>query len=131
MNWFDFCQCIVMYKIEANVKKNYLIIQLVGFFSIEKIKEAAQKTKNEADKLKPGFIIINDISKFKPVTPESTVYIKQAQQYLFIKGAKKVIRVVENYIANLQFNRTKKEVKADYEVLEVASLEEAMKLIED
>ncbi len=126
----NFCMRLSMFKIEANTQQNYLIMQLEGFFNSEEIIEAAQKTKDEVDKLKPGFIIINDISKFKPVNQDSTIYIKDAQKYVFMKGAKKVIRVVESVISNLQFNRTKKAAQADYDVFEVSSMEEALKMIE-
>jgi hypothetical protein len=118
-----------MYKIQANTEKNYLLIELKGFFNEEETKNAAFLAVEEGKKLKPGFTIINNISEFKPVIQESVKYLSEAQTAIFQMGAKRAVRVVGNVLAKAQFNRVQKEANVGYEVVEVRTVEEAMKFI--
>jgi len=119
-----------MYEVTANADKNYMILILKGFMKDEEVREAAAKVLSEADKLTPGFTVINDISELKPTTPSAAEEIKKAQAVLFKKGIGRVIRIVgKSVIASMQFSRTQKEAKASYEAVEVSTMEEALKLL--
>ena len=118
-----------MYKIDVDETKNCLVIVLDGFMSEEEVSEAARKTREAVDRLKPGFSVINDISKFKPTGAESAKEIKAAQAFVASHGVGKVIRVVDSTLAKMQFSRTQREAAAGYEVLEARSIDEAYGLV--
>jgi len=119
-----------MYDIKADVIKNCLFITLKGFFQPDEAKVAADKVISEAEKLGTGFTIINDISEFKPASEEAAAHIKRAQGAVAQKGVKKVIRIVgASVLGKFQFSRTQKEVHAGYESFEVATMEDALKLL--
>lgn len=119
-----------MYDIRADVKRHCLLITLRGFLQPDEAKEAADKVISEAEKLATGFTIVNDISEFKPASEEAAAHIKRAQGAMAAKGAKKVIRIVgASVLGKHQFNRTQKEAQAGYESIEVATMDDALKLL--
>jgi len=113
-----------MYKIEADQAKNLLILHLEGFMTDEELKRGAEDVISEVDKLKPGFVVINDISKMKPASQVGAEEIKKAQIHVVKKGVSKIIRITDNPISKMQFNRTGKE--AGYIAEEAKSIEEAI-----
>lgn len=121
------------YAIRADISKNRLYITLKGFFPEDLTGEVADKTVAEATKLKPGFVIINDISQTKPTTGRGAEQITRVQEFLRQRGAKRVIRIVDpkNVLARVQFERTSKDAGYDIPVDVVGSLEEAHRLLGD
>ncbi|WP_109829636.1 hypothetical protein [Reichenbachiella versicolor] len=117
-----------MYLIKADEQKNLLVIQLEGFLTNKELTEAAQKAKSEMAKLTQGFTVINDISKMKPASPEGAEEIKAAQAEAFKIGVGKIVRVVENPISKMQFNRLTN--SAGYTAVEVKSIQEAYEIVE-
>ena len=113
-----------MYKIEADQSKNLLILHLEGFMSDDELKRGADDVIKEVDKLKEGFVVINDISKMKPASQVGAGYIKNAQVHVVQKGVSKIIRITDNPISKMQFSRTGKE--AGYIAEEAKSIEEAL-----
>ncbi len=95
--------------------------------SDEELETGSDLTISEAKKLKKGFVIINDISKMKPASPQGTEYIKKAQKFVIQNGAAKIIRVTDNPVVKMQFERT--ESSAGYEAIEVKTFEEALALV--
>ncbi|PIB33995.1 hypothetical protein BFP72_00380 [Reichenbachiella sp. 5M10] len=116
-----------MYEIAADVDRNILLLRLEGFLTDDEIAAGVTLVMSEVKKLKSGFVVINDISKLKPASPQGTEDIKKAQKYVIDLGASKIIRVTENPISKMQFNRTG--VAAGYEAMEVETLEAAYALI--
>jgi hypothetical protein len=116
-----------MFEIKADSKLNLLVLRLEGFMTDDQLKQASDKCIAEAGKLKPGFTVINDISQMKPASPTGAEHIKRAQTSVIGKGVGKIIRVTENQISKMQFNRTSKEV--GYNAVEVTSLDEAYRLV--
>ncbi len=80
-----------------------------------------------ADSLTPGFTIINDISEFCPASNIVVDEIGKAQSYVNKKGVGKTIRIVGNVLSKNQLKNTQQRVGAQYSVIEVESLEEALK----
>ena len=122
------------YRINANVLKNRLYVTLQGFFTDDEVHEASERTIAEIKNLRPGFDVINDISKFKPATPAGAEDIKRSQIFAKERGAKRIFRVVgkdmvASAIATIQFSRTSH--TAGYEADIVATVEEAEKLLGD
>ncbi|UXP33859.1 hypothetical protein N6H18_07860 [Reichenbachiella agarivorans] len=116
-----------MYEIKADIQKNILILRLEGYMSDEEIKAGVELTISEAKKLKSGYTVINDITKMKPASPLGTEEIKRAQAFVVSNGAAKIIRIVDNPISKMQFNRTS--TAAGYHALEAKTVEDALKLV--
>ncbi|MEZ4526806.1 MAG: hypothetical protein R2941_12870 [Desulfobacterales bacterium] len=118
-----------MFEIRANASKNYLYIFLDGYLSDEEVRKAIAPAKQEAEKLSPGFTIINNIIKYKPASPKSPEAIARTQKYLHEKGAGRVIRITgENSLGLHQWRRGQIAGGAGFDVIEVESVEEAKKL---
>jgi cell division ATPase FtsA len=112
------------YKVWADIPLNRLYIVLEGFMPLDMLKAAADKVIAEGDKLKPGFHVINDISRMATTSPEGADHIKRAQAHLKEIGVARVIRILlqENTVTKMQFDRTSKEF---YQANVASSLEEA------
>ena len=116
--------------VRADVVKNRLYLTLVGFFSDEEMKQGSDQVIEFINKLKPGFNIINDISKFKPATPKGAEELKRAQQAAVEAGVRRTIRVIGSEgIAQMQFARKGKESGLEADV--AASVEDAEKMLDD
>lgn len=118
-----------MHTIKADLSKNLLVLSLEGFMNDQEIRETSTEVINEAKKLKPGFSVINDISKMKPATQTGVEDITKAQAAVLKMGVGKVIRIVDNPVSKMQFQRTAKLASADYQVAEVSDMDEAMRMI--
>lgn len=116
-----------MFEIKADPKLNLLVLRLEGFMSDDQLKQASDKCVAEAGRLRAGFTVINDISQMKPASPTGAEHIKRAQASVISKGVGKIIRVTQDQISRMQFNRTSREV--GYHAVEVNSLEEAYQLL--
>jgi hypothetical protein len=118
-----------MYKIIAQPEKNLIIMQFEGFMKDDLIVEAVDAFKEAVNKMSPGFSVINDVSKFKPVSQKGTEVIQETQKYAIRKGMKRTVRVSSNEIVRNQWRRKSNENGLN--VLEAKSLEEALILIEE
>ncbi len=118
-----------MYIVRADSSTNRLYITLKGFLSESEARDAADAIILETTRLAPGFVVLVDITEFKPEAGSVTVHIKRAQLAAYQAGAKKVIRIVNNVISEMQFRRLQHEVGAQYETIEVSSVEEAEQLL--
>jgi len=118
-----------MHNIYSDLQKNCLVLKLDGFMDFDEGKITLEEVKKNADKLKPGFTVINDITNFKATDARTSEMIKSAQFYVFEKKPGKVIRIVGNVLSKVQFSRTQKEIHADYEAIEVKTFEEAIALL--
>ncbi len=121
-----------MYKIAVNPRKNRLYITLKGFLHEEEMKEAFDETIIALTQLTPEFSVITDISEFKPASPEAAGYIRQAQATASQHGAKTIVRVVKKgrITGAIQFRRLQREAGAQYEVIEVDSLEKSESMLD-
>lgn len=116
-----------MYQITADLTKNCLFIRLEGTIDPE-LDRIVEFTLAETRKLQPGFTVINDISRMKAASQEGVEKIKLAQAELLKMGPEKIIRITENPITKMQFDRTGKSL--GYTALEVKTMEEALVLAE-
>lgn len=82
------------YEIRADATSNTLYITLSGTLTAEEIQDAADETITAAKRLDEGFAVINDISEFRPPSPEAAKPIKEAQAELVELGVGDVVRVV-------------------------------------
>jgi hypothetical protein len=120
-----------MYNVRADQSKNRLYITLVGFFTIEETKKCSQDIIEAIKKLKPGYDIINDISQFKPSTPDVAKEIERVQAHFTATGVRRGLRVVgASALTGMQFNRTAKSAGYDASSNNVATLEEAEAILD-
>ena len=112
---------------KSDLAANRVYVTLRGFSNDQEMKEHVDRVSAEVRKLKPGFVMISDISQMKPATPTGTAMLQDIMQLYKKQGIARIIRIVgEDVIAKGQFNRVSREVgiPVDY----VKSLAEAEKL---
>ncbi|TQQ82699.1 hypothetical protein EGH24_04420 [Halonotius terrestris] len=85
-----------MFEISADRATNRLYIDITGNVDREEMEDAADKTLSEAEKLRDGFDIINDLSGFQPPSPEAAEPIKVAQGELQEMGLSRTVRVIDD-----------------------------------
>lgn len=116
-----------MNQVQIDLEKNLLIIVHEG--SCNNIHEGNDNIiVSNARSLKPGFTIINDISKMRAASEDTLELIQKTQLELKKLSPSRVIRVVENPIPKMQLARTDKQ--AGYTAIEVKSMEEAMSIVD-
>lgn len=120
-----------MFEVHINMAKNRLYITLKGFMSDEEVRDAANEVIKNADKLRPGFDVVNDLSEMKVATQDGAKEIARAQHYLAGKGVNRVIRVVVNSVTKTQFNRTGKAAGYSKDADTASSVEEADKMLDE
>ncbi len=112
---------------KADIAANRVYVTLRGFSSDEEMQDHVSRVATEVRKLKPGFVMISDISQMKPATPNGTKMLQDIMQLYRKQGIARIIRIVgEDVIAKGQFNRLARE--AGIEVHYVTSREQAEKL---
>ena len=113
--------------VKADTTANRVYVTLRGFSSDEEMQSHVSRVASEVRKLKPGFVMISDISNMKPATPNGTKMLQDIMQLYRKQGIARIIRIVgEDVIAKGQFNRIAKD--AGIEVHYVTSHAEAEKL---
>lgn len=115
--------------IRADVSRNRLYLVLGGFFQDDEVKQASDKCIAEATRLKPGFGVVNDISEFKPATPQGAEEIKRSQVFVKQHGVGRVIRVVgQASLTQSQFDRQSKD--AGYQAEVAATVADADRMLD-
>ena len=118
-----------MFEITADSTKNRLYVKVAGFLGQPELKQAADQFIEQVKTLRSPIDVVNDVSTFRPSTPEGADEIKRAQTFLQEYGVRHVIRIVEllpgdarssfeqaaHTMGAAQFRRTAREVgyKAD------------------
>lgn len=120
-----------MYDIEADRRENRLYIDLNGRMDADQIADARDVTIEEGEKLDEGFDIINDLSGFKPPSPEAAKPIKEAQAKLKEMGVDRVVRVVDDETSQVVVNAfERRSTDVGYSGETADSMSEAEKLLE-
>lgn len=116
-----------MLEVKVDSMKNFIFIKMEGFMTDFEMKNAADKVISESKKLKTNYVVITDVTKFKPASQEGAMEIQKAQKFLLDNGAKKFVRIVESILGKLQFKKNAQEIHLN--VIEVSSFEDALKHI--
>ncbi len=121
-----------MYKITVDRAKNRLYVKLDGFMGEEELRDAADMVIAQVKTLRPGFDIINDISEYKPTTPEGVREVERAMKFIVDNGVGHIFRVTASQrIARLQFLRMAYETGTNVVAREVTSFEEAERKLDE
>lgn len=84
-----------------------------------------------ADELEPGFDMVNDISTFKPMSPEAKQAIERGKEGLTERDMSAVVRVTgESALGELQFSRVGTD-KEGYHVATAETRMEAERLLDE
>jgi hypothetical protein len=117
-----------MHSVVADAERNRLYIRLVGFFSVDEIRMCNEEIFSAAKALKPGFIVVTDISEFKAGSPDVAKEIEAAQARFVAMGAGRGVRVVgPSGLSGMQLKRTAGEV--GYSSTNVETMEDAERLL--
>src|SRR5690349_19242184 len=110
-------------------KKNRLYVTLAGLMSDEEMKAAADQTIEQVKKLRKGFTILTDISKFRPMTKQGVEEVKRVGLFCAANGMKATARVIGiSPTAHQQFQRVAKE--NGYTAYTATSVDEAESMLE-
>ena len=114
------------YQIEADRTNNRLYLTLQGTLESDQIVAAADEAVSEAEKLREGFDIVNDISRFRPPDPEAAESIKEAQGKLLEMGVERVVRVADDETSQVVVNAfSRRSQQVGYEAMTAESVAEA------
>ena len=92
--------------IEISVAKNRIYLGLEGYFRDEEAQQLADKVITEIGKLRPGFDLVNDISKFMPASQAAAGHFLRVQGVMKERGVRRIVRVVAgNALGNMQVGR--------------------------
>ena len=121
-----------MYDIRADTSTNRLYLDITGRVDAEEMQEAADKTISEAETLRSGFDIINDLSGFRPPSPEAAKPIKVAQGELVEMGLNRTVRVVDDDTSQVVVNAFERRSRdVGYSGEQAGSVDEAERLLEN
>lgn len=119
-----------MYQVRADRTKNCLFLVLQGFLTDAELEKAADETIAASGTLKAPFVVVNDISTFKPASEVGSNHIQRAQGHMVKNNLiSRVIRVIEAPMAGMQFNRTARQAGATYDVTIVRTMADAEALL--
>lgn len=114
------------YDIDADRPTNRLYLTLTGTLDEERIREAAEEAVEAAESLESGFDIVNDISRFRPPSPEAAKPIKEAQGKLLEMGVERVVRVVDDETSAIVENAfSRRSQQVGYEAMTATTVDEA------
>lgn len=113
-----------MLEIKVDSIKNFIFIKMGGFMHDDEMKKAADKVISESKRLKKGYTVITDVTKFSPSSQAGALEIQKAQKFLLDNGASKFVRIVESVLGKMQFTKNAKEVGLN--VIEVKTFDEAL-----
>ena len=115
--------------VRADIEKNRLYLTQDGFFTDEEVERNLAINNLEAEKLKPGFVLIIDAVNLKPHTPTAAQKVQEALGYLLKLGLKKIIAIVpSSSAASMQIRRISKTDDVESMTVNVYSLAEAEKI---
>jgi hypothetical protein len=113
----------------ADLVRNRLYVTMKGFISTEAEMEQNVRTViAETQKLRPGFVMISDISEMKATTPAGAHLMKRSMEAYKRQGIARIIRIVgQDLLGKMQLGRLTKDaaIPVDY----VTSLAEAEELL--
>jgi hypothetical protein len=105
-------------------------MRLTGFMTDADAVQVAEATIAEMQKLRPGFVIINDIRGLKPTTQAASDQLRRAQEAAVKHGFSRAIRVVgDQVVTHMQWSRTLK-AASGREAETAPTMEEAERMLD-
>lgn len=117
------------HEVRADTEKNRLYIKTTGFLTDEDLKAAINENLKEADKLKPGFDVISDITELSVTSQKGSEEFTRARKELRKKGIGRNIIIAGESLARMQVVRKAAEVDIRDEY--ASSIEEAERMLDN
>jgi hypothetical protein len=83
-----------MYKIKTEPEKNRMTITLSGILTLNESAACKNEIEQEAEKLNPGFDVINDFSTLRFGQDTSGQFLTEVMKYFIGMKVKRIVRVV-------------------------------------
>jgi hypothetical protein len=112
----------------ADLVRNRLYVTMKGFSDDAEMEQNVRTVIAETQKLRPGFVMISDISEMKATTPAGAHAMERSMEAYKRQGIARIIRIVgQELVGKMQLGRLTKNaaIPVDY----VTSLAEAEELL--
>jgi hypothetical protein len=118
------------WDVETDDTRNRIYLTLEGHLDVTETAAAADAVTGAAERLDPGFDIINDMSTFVPTSEEAMDHIERGKRALAENGQAAAVRVVsESTTGQMQFDRVGDGAES-YQVAKAESMEDAETLLD-
>jgi hypothetical protein len=119
------------FEIRTDLKKNRLYVTLSGLMEDAEVTLAADATIEAVKKMMPGFAVVNDISKFRPLSQGGVQEAKRAGEFAHKMGMVATVRVVgASATVHNQFERASREGGYTAHTYTAQSLAQAEELLD-
>jgi hypothetical protein len=99
------------FEVRADVVGNRIYVKTTGFFGDDEIEEQVKKVAAETAKLRPGFVVIADITDMKATTPAGARALQGLMQEYKRRGISRIVRIVgQEVLAKMQLQRITQEI---------------------
>jgi len=116
------------FEVKIDAVRNCIYLRTTGFPTDGEIEEHVKRILGELDKLKPGFVVIADITEMKAATPAGAKALHSLLQEYKRRGISRIIRIMsKEVLAKMQLQRITQDV--DIPVSHVTSLADAEALL--
>lgn len=117
-------------KVRADDVRRRIYIHVLGAPSADQVRDVHGQICALADRLGPGFDLVNDMTQATTLGPDAAKAVGEVQRALQARQAGRIARVVPTTVLNMQLNRLKRETGAAYEHVTVSSVAEADRLLD-
>ena len=83
-----------MHKVKIDIQDNRLYLTLSGVISIPEAMKVRDEIYKGVESLKPGFDVINDLSKYIHADESGAVYLQDVTRFFIDKKVNRIVRVV-------------------------------------
>jgi hypothetical protein len=104
-------------QVKADTANNRLNVKMTGYSADSEMVEQVRRVVAELPKLRPGWVMVSDISEMKPTTPSGTAALEKAMKAYKQNGIARIVRIVgADVIGKMQMQRLAKEagIQIDY-----------------
>ena len=115
-------------QVKADAANNRLIVKMAGFSGDSEMVDQVSRVVAELPKLRPGWVMVSDISELKATTPGGAAALEKALKAYRQSGIARIVRIVDaDVIGKMKMQRVAKEagIQVDY----VTSMAEAEALL--
>jgi hypothetical protein len=118
-----------MYKVRLHESQNRIYITIAGILNYEEAQNAKHAIETTISNIKPGFDVVNDISKLIRADEKAGIILKEIIVMLIQKGVNRVVRVVgTSQMGLIQFANNSLQTD-QYNLSYVPTLEDAETLL--
>jgi len=118
-----------MHIVKIDAMKNRLYLSLIGVISIQEAAKVKDEIINDVANLKPGFDVINDLSKYIHGDDSAAMYLQEVTRYFIAKEVKRIVRIVGQSKTGLMQFAKYSQLDGKVNVKYVPTIEEAEQVL--